>query len=276
MKKFFCLSMLVVLSAINSSFALNQEKTYSFGVVPQFEAKKLHAIWEPILTYLKNETGYRFILRGSPTIPEFETQFIQGEFDFAYMNPYHLAVANEKAGYQPILRDHGRKLYGILVVRKDSNITSPSQLNGKALAFPAQNALGASLQIRQELIDTFNIDFLPKYVKTHDSVYLNVLLGRAAAGGGVQKTLQQQRPEVREALQVIHQTQKVTPHPIAVLPSVPEEVKNAVTAALIKYGQTDEGRSQLAKVPIKEIGRADLADYLPLIKLGLERFYKQP
>jgi phosphonate transport system substrate-binding protein len=251
-------------------------EAFTVGVVPQFEARKLHAIWRPILDRLEQATGYRFDLRGSPTIPAFEREFVEGKFDFAYMNPYHLVVANEKAGYIPLARDHGRQLYGVLVVKSDSQIDSPKQLDGKVIAFPAPNALGASLQMRQELTDKFKIHFTPRYVKTHDSVYLNVLLGDATAGGGVQKTLNQQRAQNREHLKVIHETDKVAPHPLAVLPSVPEEVRAKVLAALLELGKTEEGKALLAQIPMRQIGPAAMADYEPLRQMGLERFYVAP
>ncbi|MFK5986270.1 MAG: phosphate/phosphite/phosphonate ABC transporter substrate-binding protein [Pseudomonadota bacterium] len=276
MYKYFIIFFIIVVFTANSAIANDDKVFYSIGVVPQFEARKLHSIWRPILDYLEKETGYSFELRGSPSIPEFEREFQEGRFDFAYMNPYHLVMANEKMGYQPLIRDHGRKLYGVLVVKKNSNISSPTELNGEKIAFPAPNALGASLQMRQELADNFGIKITPVYVKTHDSVYLNVLLDKSTAGGGVQKTLSQQKSQFRDALKVIHTTTKVTPHPFAVLPSVPEKVKVSVTQALLKYGQTDEGRKQLAKIPIKQIGIASLEDYMSLKKLGLERFYVQP
>ncbi len=266
------LAWLLVFSA--STWA--EEKTYLVGVVPQFEVRKLHAIWRPILDRLEAKTGYRFALRGSPTIPEFEREFARGRFDFAYMNPYHLVVANERAGYIPLVRDHGRKLHGVLVVKKGSGINSPEQLDGKVVAFPAPNALGASLQMRQELQDRFKVRIDPIYVKTHDSVYLSVLMDRAAAGGGVQKTLNQQKPIYRDHLKVIHETQKVAPHPLAVLPSVPEAVREAVRQALLEMGSDDKDRSLLAQVPIKQIGIADMADYQPLLEMGLQRFYQAP
>lgn len=271
------LCLLATSACASASASASETKAYyTIGVVPQFEARKLHAIWRPVLNYIEQQSGYKIELRGSPSIPEFEREFMAGKFDFAYMNPYHLVIANDQAGYIPLVRDHGRQLYGVLVVNKDSQITSPADLAGKKLAFPAPNALGASLQMRQELTDKFNINFDPYYVKTHDSVYLNVLLGKAAAGGGVQKTLKRQKPQYRNALKVIHSTTKVTPHPLAVLPSVPETVRQAVLDALLKYGQTAEGKKQLALIPIKKIGKASMEDYMPLKALGLERFYQQP
>ncbi|MCB1761483.1 MAG: phosphate/phosphite/phosphonate ABC transporter substrate-binding protein [Gammaproteobacteria bacterium] len=262
-----------ILAAAGTAIAGNEgDGTYVIGVVPQFEASKLHAVWRPILDQVELKTGYKFKLRGSPSIPEFEREFIRGSFDFAYMNPYHLVMANKLAGYIPIVRDRGRMLYGVLVVRKESDISSPSQLNGKSVAFPSPNALGASLQMRQELHDKFGVKTTPVYVKTHDSVYLNVLLGEVDAGGGVQKTLNRQKPAYRDALRVIYTTTKVNPHPIAALPSVPQEVRDAVQQAFVDLGKTEEGKKLLAKIPMKEVGPASVDDYQPLKEMGLERF----
>lgn len=86
-------------------------------------------------------------------------------------------------------RDNGHSLVGIIVVKKDSPVQSASELDGKTVAFPSPNALGATLLPRAEFDREFNIKVNELYVKSHSSVYLNVLLGKTAAGGGVQKTL---------------------------------------------------------------------------------------
>jgi len=275
MKSYSRLLLILLLSILlfPAASVYAEEKVYKVGIVPQFEARRLHSIWRPILNYLEKETKYKFEIMGSPSIPDFESEFMQGDFDFAYMNPYHLVLANESQGYKPLLRDVGRTLYGVLVVKKDSQINEVSQLDGQVLAFPAPNALGASLQMRQELNDIFKIKILPRYVKTHDSVYLNVLLGEAIAGGGVQKTLNRQRPEFKEALKIIHKTKPVAPHPLSVHPRVPEEVSKVVKSAFLKLSQTLEGKNLLAKIPMKKVGEASMDDYMPLKDLGLERFF---
>lgn len=252
------------------------KQSFTVGIVPQFEARKLHSIWRPLLDEVEKRTGYEFSILGAASIPEFEKAFIAGKYDFAYMNPYHLIVAHERAGYTPLLRDHGRKLYGVLVVRADSPIDSPAQLDGKTLVFPSPNALGASLQMRAELNDKFDIKFKSRYVKTHDSVYLHVLLGEAAAGGGVQKTLNNQKPEFREHLKVIYTTEKVSPHPVVVHPDIPETVRRNVVTAFLDMAQTENGKLLLEKVPMSKIGKAELSDYEQLQSMGLERFYISP
>lgn len=267
--------MLLMLTALFSisTTTLAEQKVYTVGIVPQFEAKKLRRIWRPILKQLEQKTGFNFKLRGAPTIPAFEKEFLSGEFDFSYMNPFHLLIANETQGYIPMVRDHNKKLQGVLVVRKDSGIKSVKDLNNKKLAFPSPNALGASLQMRAELHDKFNINITPVYVKTHDSVYLNIYLKQVAAGGGVGKTFHKQAERLRDTLKIIHKTTPVAPHPIAAHPRVPEEDRKKVLNALLEMANTDKGKKLFAQIPIKQLGKARMEDYEPLKGMNLKRFF---
>lgn len=259
----------------NRSSAAETPTVYTVGIVPQYDAREIHAIWRPILNLLEERTGERFTLKGSSSIAAFEQDFTEREFHFAYMNPYHLLAANRVAGYTPLVRDGDRKLTGILVVKRDSAITSPKELDGKQVAFPSPNALGASLLIRRDLEDKFKVKVRPIYVKTHDSVYLNVLLDETDAGGGVEKTLSRQKAAYKNALRILHRTEPVNPHPFAVLPSVPDEVKIKVQNAFLEIAETTRGRELLAMIPIKKMDIATMDDYLPLKNMRLERFYNQ-
>ncbi len=249
------------------------EPVYSVGVVPQFDSRRIHNNWAPLLKEVSQRAGVRLRLVGSPSIPAFEAGFNAGEFDFAYMNPYHSVKAHEVQGYQPLVRDVAKSLYGIIVVRKDSGIHTLEDLRGQVVAFPAPNALGAALIPRAELADKFRIPFTPRYVKSHSSVYLNVVLGQAAAGGGVQKTLAQQPAEIRNQLRVIYETSRVAPHPVVVHPRVPAQVAQRVREAFQSLSTSPVGRELLAAVPITEIGPATLADYEALREMGLEKHY---
>ena len=250
-----------------------EDQTYTFGVVPQFSSERISRTWEPILELLEKETGIQFELNGSLDIPAFERNFTKGAFDFAYMNPYHAIVAHESEGYEPIIRDVGRSLYGIIVVKKDSSFSSVLDLDGKKVAFPAPNALGAALIPRAEFSRKYKIDIEEMYVSSHSSVYLNVALGLAAAGGGVQKTLSQQPEHITSQLKIINKTQEVPPHPVTAHKRVPDEVKRKVQEAFLKIAETDTGAKLLKKIPIKTAGESSIEDYQLLTDMNLEEFY---
>ena len=256
-----------------STAVLATDKVYSFGVVPQFEPRKLASIWSPILHALEERTGYRFKMVGSPKIPDFERSFLKGEFDFAYMNPYHALLAGEGPGYVPVVRDGGRSLYGILVTRTDSPVNDVKDLHNKTIAFPSPNALGAALLMRADLSREHGVAFQPLYVQTHSSVYLNVMLKKAAAGGGVMSTLKKQRPEIQEGLKVLYKTREISPHPVSAHPDVPQTVRDAVRDAFIALSKTEKGLQMLSKIPMSMPVAAELDEYTKLKDWGLDEFY---
>ncbi|MDX1697404.1 MAG: phosphate/phosphite/phosphonate ABC transporter substrate-binding protein [Thiohalobacterales bacterium] len=245
------------------------------GVVPQFDARKIQHIWQPVLEALEEQTGIDFELVGSPGIPEFERQLMAGEFDLAYMNPYHLLKAHEAQGYVPLVRDVGRSLSGIVVARKDAPVNNVPDLDGKKVAFPAPNALGAALIPRAEFGEHYRIEIEPMYVNSHSSVYLNVVTGQALAGGGVQKTLQAQSAEVRDALKIIYKTREVAPHPVAAHPRLSTDTRENIARAFLHLGADHMHGNLLSGIPIKEAGPATLDDYEPLRQMGLDKYYVQ-
>lgn len=263
--------LLLISSLAVSSLSANE--IYTVGVVPQFDIRQVTRIWQPILKEVSARSGVTLKLNPSARIPEFEKEFESGQFHFAYMNPYHAIVANQKQGYQPILRDLGKRLFGIIVVHKDSAITDIKQIDGKKVVMPAPNALGASLLPRAEFAMKFNIKPDIKYVRSHDSVFLNTAMGMADAGGAVMATFNRQPKEIRDQLRILYKTGDVPKHPIVVHPDVPSDVVKRVSKAFLELGNSTEGKALLANIPMKKIGSADLKDYQLLIDMGLEAFY---
>lgn len=264
----FC-AFLMVISAIPAQ----AEVTYKFGVVPQFAPRKLASIWLPILEELSKRTGLRFKMTGAPEIPKFEKSFLEGEFDFAYMNPYHAVLAAKKSGYVPLIRDGSRSLYGILVVQKNSPIQNLKDLAGKSVAFPAPNALGASLLMRADLEMLHGVKVKPLYVKTHSSVYLNVVLGQTSAGGGVLTTLKRQKPNIQKLLRIIYTTRKMPPHPITAHPRVPQHIMKSVKEAFLSMSEDKSTSKLLKNVPLRKAVSASIDEYRVLLEWGLDKFY---
>lgn len=245
---------------------------YVFGVVPQFEQRKLYAIWKPVIEELEKRTGLSLKMATTVKIQDFEKEYIKGNFDFVYMNPYFMVVGEEAGRYVPLVRDKAA-LRGILVVRKDSPIKKISDLNGKVVAFPTPNAIGASLLMRADLERLFSTFVKPVYVKTHSSVYLHVVQGLAAAGGGVEKTLQEQAEAVRGALRVLYTTRDMPSHPIAAHPRVKIDDREKVRRALLDMAETEQGRKLLSEIPIRKLTSASMDDYTHMLKWGLDLYW---
>lgn len=246
---------------------------YGFAVVPQQDPIVLQRNWAPFLKALSLRTSMQFKLIVANSIPDFEIELLQGRADFAYMNPYHAVLARDKVGYAPLIKNGHKELQGILVVRKGSNITDISQLEGKEVAFPSPNAFGASLFIRALLHSKLGINIIPRYVDTHANVYRNVIYNKVSAGGGIEKTLNQEHANMKAELRVLFRTPSSAPHPLCVHPRIPDILAQRVQQAILDIWQDKNERYLLDQVQLTAPVIADYQrDYAPLETLGLEKY----
>jgi phosphonate transport system substrate-binding protein len=242
------------------------------AVVPQFSAAVLHRDWTPLLDLWGRRAGVTFQLQLHTSIPRFEAEVLAGTADLCYLNPYHQVMAHRSQGYLPLARSRV-PLTGVLVVRRDDPIASLRALDGRTLAFPAPNAFGASLWMRALLTERERLQFTPQYVQTHSNVYRQVLAGQAAAGGGVNHTLHQEREEVRQGLRVLFETPGAAPHPVSAHLRLDPGLRQTLTESLLELAGQPEGEALLRAVEMEGLVRADHGrDYAPLEAYRLERY----
>ncbi len=254
------MKLLLFVSLLLLTTAVCAEPTLIFGVVPQQSASKLARLWTPILGHISERSGLKIRFGTAPDIPTFEKRLAAGEYDLAYMNPYHYTVFHEAPGYQALAKARDRHINGIMVVRKDSKITDLKELDNSSLAFPAPAAFAASILTRSHLAG-LHIKYQPKYVSSHDSVYRTVVKGIYPAGGGVIRTFNNVEPDIREQLRILWTTKEYTPHAIAAHPDVEPGDFTKVQQALVTMGQDARGKSLLENIKIKGFETAVNSDW---------------
>ena len=230
--------------------------TATFGVVPQQSAQKLARKWGPICAYWSERSGLAITFATAPDIPEFERRLAAGLYDFAYMNPYHYTVFCVRPGYEAFARQKEKRISGIVVVRRDSPYRDLRELAGKTLVFPSPAAFAASILTRAQFRD-LGIPIVVKYVKSHDSVYLNVSRGFYEGGGGVVRTLLNTEPSVRDRLRVLWKTESYPPHAIAAHPRVSLEDRRRLLEAMVEMNDDPEAKPLLEAIEFKGFAPAE-------------------
>lgn len=235
-------------------------KVLIFGVVPQQSPLELVKDWQPIVSYLENATGEKVILKVERSIPEFEKTLYSGGYDIAYMNPYHYVIAHKRQGYVAVVRDE-KNLVGILVTKKNSGLNDVSMLKGKSFLFPAPDAFAATLLTKYELLKKYGIDINKeknyRYVNSHDSVYKGVSRGIGDVGGGIERTFNNlDDKETKDALIILYKTKAYPSHPFALNKSMPEQLKNKMTKAIVEMPD-----SLLASLSMKHLVSIDDSEY---------------
>ena len=271
-----CLSAcLILLTSLSLPATATEPATFTVGVAPQFDQRKLFATWKPVLDEVTRRTGIPLRFVSNNSVPEFEQAVSQGSYDFIYVNPYHLYKERSRQGYLPLVRDL-TPLRGVVTVRGDSPIREIADLAGKSLAVPSPNAIGASMLIRAELDRIHGFKMNMVNAKSHSSAYLYAINKLADAAGGVEKTLAEQTPEVQNELRVVFRTQDFPSHPIAAHPRIPDGVREQVKRAFLAISADPASRTLLREIPMTRAVAASFKDYEIFRPLDLDAFWSEP
>lgn len=256
-----CISLLIVFPyAAKAQESTVNKNTLTFGVVPQQSAKRLAMLWTPILQHINQQTGLNIIFSTAKDIPTFEKRLKLGEYDIAYMNPYHYTVFHKTSGYNAIAKQINKTIQGVIVAKTDGPIKTIQDLAGKRIAFPAPAAFAATILPQAEL-NNLGIDFTPMYVSSHDSVYMNISRGFFPAGGGINRTLNNMPMEIRSTLTTIWQSAKFTPHAIATHSRVNGILQEKLVAALINLSSSEQGKVLLKTLNFNGFEAAQNSDW---------------
>ena len=155
------------------------------------------------------------------------------------------------------------------MVRKDSAYQSIGELDGKTLAFPSPAAFAASV-LPRAYFKKNGIAITPRYVKSHDSVYLTVSKGLYPAGGGIQRTFNNIPAATRAKLRILWTTPGYTPHAFAAHPRLSAATVEALAGTLAAMGADAEGRKLLENLNFKPIGPARDQDWDDVRELGID------
>lgn len=259
---------------IITPLSAQSEQVFNFGVVPQQSASKLASLWNPILKHISQQSGVAIRFATAPDIPTFEKRLAAGEYDFAYMNPYHYTVFHKSPGYQAISKARDKRIKGIIVSAKKNNYSTLKELDKSTIAFPAPAAFAATILTQSDLAKS-KVDFTPKYVSSHDSVYRAVAKGIYPAGGGVIRTFKNITPDIRDQLKMLWTTKGYTPHAIATHPRVSLSDRAKVQQAIVSMEQSEDGKNLLYNIKIKGFEKASDNDWDDIRNLQIKRLPEQ-
>jgi phosphonate transport system substrate-binding protein len=291
MKWWDIISDLPLFSGVNNQVNDNYEPTfnaqseakipkYIIGIHPLHNPKRLFEVYGPVVDYINAKMPEAdLVLEASRNYEEFDKKLYSGHFDFAMPNPYQ-TVTSLKYGYRVFgkMADDD-DFRGIILVRRDSGIRTVADLKGKAVSYPAQTALAATMMPQYYLhnhgID-INRDIENRYVGSQESSIINVLRGHVAAGATWPvpwKTFSKENPQLAEQLEVKWQTGPLQNNGWVVRKDVPVAQADKFAALLFSLDQHQQGREMLARIPVTRFEPANDESYGP-VRAFIDTFIK--
>jgi len=279
LRQYFLLLSILYLCACNSADTTSYQpefsetsdslaKVYIFGVHPQRNPKKLREVFGPLVTYLNQHvTDAHLVFEASRNFASYDQKQASRQFDFALPNPYG-TVKGIESGYHVFGKmGNDGDLRGLIITRKDSEISLINDLKGTTLSFPGPTALAATILPKYFLFSQgldVKKDFESIYVGSMESSLTNVLRGNVAAGTAYPpawRDFNRTQPELASQLKVMWRTKAMPDNSLMARDDVPQYLVDEVSNALFKMHKTREGRAVLEKMDLEKFKPASNDDY---------------
>lgn len=161
-----------------------------FGAITTVKPSIVKAQFDPLLTHLQRELNVTIRFDSEPTYALSIRRFIDGGYDFGWIgpSPYVTATREEPEALRLVAtlrKHHGTHFYGVIVVRRDSNIVSLQDLKGGRFAFGSPNSTLSYFVPRYMLKKAAVFDTLAdkSFLGRHDRVVKHIIMGKSDAGG---------------------------------------------------------------------------------------------
>ena len=261
MKHIFTCLIALIISACTSNKEIGSEKNpIKFYLIPAQDMQTLSENGKILEKYLKAELGLNVVVDLPVSYIAVVEAFGTKRADVAIINTFGYILANEKYGVEARLKlmNRGRdEYYGQIITRSDSKIKSIKDIDKKKFAFvdPASTS-GYLLPMR--LFKEEGIQ--PKehiFSGRHDSVVTAVYQKQVDAGAtfftpedeqgpkDARMLVKTQFPDVFEKIKILKLTGPIPNDPVVFRKDLPEELKEKISQALIKYIKTEDGAKVL-------------------------------
>lgn len=183
------LSLFILVLCITLTPLLSMATELKLGLLPRLSEKEMIDGFTPLAQYLEKEVGVKVKLVVPKDFDTWISEAKAGAYDIAYTNPYlYVVVKKAVKDAQPIAiasePEIGTKLYGTIIVKKDSPIKSIADLKGKTIAATDSGSAGAylvqMLMLQKAKLKKDDVKII--FEKRRDPVAEAVLAGKADAG----------------------------------------------------------------------------------------------
>jgi len=244
------------------------EGVYCFAVNPLHNPVKLAEAYQPLLDDLNREIpGLTIELEASRNFAQFEQKIRDRIPELIRPNPWQTLVAM-KSGYHVVAMEGAAEDFrGLFIVRKDSGITQPLDLKGRAISYPSPTSFSACIMPQLFLQNNgLNVetDVENRYVGSQESSIMNVFLKLTAAGATWPlswRAFLKEHPEEASELKVIWETDYLINSSIMVRDDFPVKIRADIVGFLTNLHSTAKGRAILEKIGIDRYRPASDQDY---------------
>ncbi len=278
------LSAFTAASGLHSSPALAsaQENSITIGLIPEMNVFKQKQRFEPLADYLSKHMGIPVKLSILSRYGNIIERIKVHELDGAFLGSFTGTLAISQLGVVPLARpvnlDGTSTYHGYIFVRKNSNIKTAADMEGKSLAL-VERATTAGYIFPLAWLKRQGIDNMDTYFKeyfftgSHDAAIDAVLNGEADVGAAkntIYERMKITKPRIDKELVILADSPRVPSNGLCVRKELPEKYKIQLKSLLMGLHQDAEGTRVLEKLGAQRFVETNKEDYQPVLDLAAE------
>jgi phosphonate transport system substrate-binding protein len=255
-----------------------QNKSLLIGLIPERNIFKQMDRYEPLAGYLSKKTGISIKLKVLTRYKNIIDNFVSSGLDGAFFGSFTYALAHAKLDVEAIARpespDGVSTYYGLIFVRKDSDIRTIDDVKGKIFAF-VDKATTAGYLLPLAYFKEYGVRDYRTYFKetyftgTHEDAIYDVLNKKAdmgAAKNTVFYYLAAIDERIEKELLILKRSPDVPENGLAVRRDLDSEMKRKLKEALLNMHNDQEGRKVLKDFNAKRFIETTNDDYANVYK----------
>lgn len=230
-----------LLCLIPGGYARAQTPPLEFGLAPYISVRPMMALFEPMATFLEKRLERPVLLVTAPSLREFDARVLAGGYELAMLAPQAARLAQREAGYVPLLRVSD-DLYGVFLVPEDSPLRSLKELGQTPIAFPdrfTETALLGREAVVALGVAPDRIVYAPGF---QDSLPTSLRRREHEVALMNGSAFHQMKPEQKEGLRVLGETQRIPHVMFLVHPSMPQAQQALIRDAIQEFWSSPEGQ----------------------------------
>jgi len=258
------------------------EITLHIGLIPEhniFDQKKRY---DPLAAYLFKKTGIKIDLNILSRYGNIIDNFIDMDLEGAFFGSFTGALALRKLNVEPCARpewvDGTSTYYGLIFVRKDSEIRNGADMKGKRFVF-VDKATTAGWLLPMYYFKTHGIDDYRSFFRetyfagTHEGAIHDVLEKRAdigAAKNTVFYRLAATDPRIKDELTILARSPKVPANGLCFKSDLDGSVKRKIKETLLGMDRDEEGKEVLKRFGAARFIETTERDFRPVFEYADE------
>ncbi|MDP4174912.1 MAG: phosphate/phosphite/phosphonate ABC transporter substrate-binding protein [Bacteroidota bacterium] len=233
---------------------------------PSVDTKRISTNASELVAFLEHETGLYFTTAVPTSYVAVVEAFGTKKADIAGINTFSYLMAHQKYGAEArlrIVREGGSTTYkGQFLAREGSGIDSIPNIAGHSIAYVDPSSTSGYV-LPRAILQKLNIKPSEEvFAMKHDNVVMMVYQKQVDCGAtyysdpnpktgeimDARMWVKRQFPDVEKKVKIIGFTQEIPNDPFVFRKDLPEEIKEKVVRALLKFVSTEKGRKSLFEI----------------------------